>query len=166
MSAQLCLRSCNHPALHSKGFQILVIGLTWPGLDEPIHTLVDLTVWPTALSCWKSQSLELDCQSLRKQFFPPWVALYMAWLMQSSQTKICPIPALLQHPLIIIDPPTNFTAGAKHYGLMVSPGLHPTIIWPADGKSRKLDSSKKMTSCPLRSNPYGLYQMVFVFFFS
>ncbi len=46
---------------------------------------------------------------------------------------MCPIPALLNHPQIIINPPPNFTVGAKHCGCYVSLGLHLTMFLCVSG---------------------------------
>ncbi len=46
---------------------------------------------------------------------------------------MCPIPALLNHPQIIINPPPNFTVGAKHCGCYASLGLHLNMFLCVSG---------------------------------
>ncbi len=159
-----------------RGFQwglVWRLGWPWQGLDLVvlIHTLIDLAVWYGALSCWKIQTSNLVNTTVRTEWrkFSSRITLtwYVTCFMHPSQRQMCPNPALMKHPQIITDPLPNFTVGARHCGLWVSPGLHRTLDNQVLDKVENWTHQRRWPySSLLRSNPYGLLQTSALLFFA
>ncbi len=147
--------ACDYPSSswsQSRGFQWglgLVVGLAITGFrfDGPPST-----PWLTCCVAWSIVLLEKPIFRVGEHFFSYRTTLYVACFLRPSQGQICPIPPLLKHPQIIIDPPPNSTVGSRHCCLYVSLGVCLTISQPGVGESRKLDLSETVQSLSYLAN--------------
>ncbi len=122
--------ACDYPSSswsQSRGFQWglgLAVGLAITGFrfDGPPST-----PWLTCCVAWSIVLLEKPIFRVGEHFFSYRTTLYVACFLRPSQGQICPIPPLLKHPQIIIDPPPNSTVGSRHCCLYVSLGVCLTV---------------------------------------